>query len=584
MDLIYATPDKEDIGILNDYELDLAYGDENNFSLKLNLNKHCCGDDYVIYMVDTQNGFEDATEYGGIIDAVAVDTAQKSVTYTGRTWHGILAGKIIEPEPGQDYKVVTGDAHEIIAELIEDAGLSDLFVCEGTSEISIGEYQFYRYTDLYSGICKMLADSNGKLILRYQNKKVVMSAVWIVDYSQDDEWDSSQVNFMIQKVTNPVNHLVCLGQGDLKNRNVIHLFADENGGIEPYAFTDSPLKDEDYILDKRNQVLFGDDEVAKTFDYSSAAITDNYVLVDIQPDDWKHHYEDYYIMGDSGFEPVSGTQQDDYTLLTEQPPNWATRYSNYSTANGMAVEGIENERYVKVTVKPSDWEKNWANYYTYFWDGVRGEYQAVGSVTKMRYEKQTKKPTDWNTNFGSYFKRAAIYKETKKNGKVVKREKVGVGYVHVTAVKKGKKQVAPTWAKGKYFTGYSYGVAPNFATGGTKYRREVSTVAPTWQSGKYYAVETVTIAPTWQTGSYYRLYHDHYADLVMYGIEQLTAENTNCDSITINLSLLGEYDVGDIVGATEAATGVSVWQPITKKIIKVSNGKESITYQIGEHI
>ena len=175
MDLIYSTPDKKDIGILKDYDFDLAYGvGENDFSLKLSLDAHCLDEDYLIYMVDTSNGVEEPTEYGGIVDAISVDTAQQTVTYTGRTWHGVLAGKVIEPEPGQDYRIVTGDAHEIIAELLSEAGLAMFTVEQGNSAITIPEYQFARYTDLYSGLCAMLSANGGKLQVRYQDKMAVL--------------------------------------------------------------------------------------------------------------------------------------------------------------------------------------------------------------------------------------------------------------------------------------------------------------------------------------------------------------------------------------------------------------------------
>ena len=43
MDLIYMNPDRQDIGVLHDYKLDLAFGkDENNFELQIPSNTHCC--------------------------------------------------------------------------------------------------------------------------------------------------------------------------------------------------------------------------------------------------------------------------------------------------------------------------------------------------------------------------------------------------------------------------------------------------------------------------------------------------------------------------------------------------------------
>ena len=74
---------------------------------------------------------------------------------------------------------------------------------------------------------------------------------------------------------------------------------------------------------------------------------------------------------------------------------------------------------------------------------------------------------------------------------------------------------------------------------------------------------------------------DHYADLVEYGVERLKSA-WGCDSVDINLDADGEYDVGDIVGASEHITGIAVWQPITKKIVNIKNGLITISYKVGD--
>ena len=55
----------------------------------------------------------------------------------------------------------------------------------------------------------------------------------------------------------------------------------------------------------------------------------------------------------------------------------------------------------------------------------------------------------------------------------------------------------------------------------------------------------------------------------------------NSDTIDIELSLEDNYDIGDIVGSTEVVTGISVWQPITQKIVKIKDNQETIEYEIG---
>lgn len=55
MDLIYTDKNRKDIDVLSDYELDEAFGkNENNFSLKISLSEHCMEPGCVI-LLKTQN-------------------------------------------------------------------------------------------------------------------------------------------------------------------------------------------------------------------------------------------------------------------------------------------------------------------------------------------------------------------------------------------------------------------------------------------------------------------------------------------------------------------------------------------------
>lgn len=242
MDLIYATDEKIDIGVMRDYTFDLAFGsDENDFELTTNINNHVCKPGYFLY-------FENS-EYGGIIDKVKVQTDTNALIYKGRTWHGILASKILEPDAGEDYLVCDGEANVVLGALIERMNLSELFqVSAVDSEMVINNYKMNRYIDGYEGIKKMLSSVKGKLKIHFQEGFAVLSAEALVDYSQDEEFDSSQLNFQVEKCYKPVNHLICLGRGELKERTVMHLFADLQGNIS------------------YNQSIFGMDEITGTYE------------------------------------------------------------------------------------------------------------------------------------------------------------------------------------------------------------------------------------------------------------------------------------------------------------------------------
>lgn len=245
MDLIYADESKRDIGVLLSYQFDLAYGeDENNFQLTINKNSHCCEAGYFVYI--------EGTEYGGVIDSIRAVTQIDELVYIGRTWHGILASKVLEPDTGQDYLILSGECNAVIGELVERMGIEEMFTySKKNSGVSLDNYKMNRYIDAYTGITKMLKSVGLKLSITFVNGYVELSAIPIIDYSSNEEFDSTQIDMTIEKNYKPVNHMICLGKGELKDRLVIHLYADGLGNIS------------------RNQTFAGIDERAVVYDNST---------------------------------------------------------------------------------------------------------------------------------------------------------------------------------------------------------------------------------------------------------------------------------------------------------------------------
>lgn len=246
MDLIYTNAAHEDVGVLKDYNFDLAFGsDENDFEVTIDSKNHCCESKCFLYI--------EGTEYGGIVDGLRIVTKDNELVYFGRTWHGVLDSKILQPDSGQDHLIVSGEANAVMAELIDRIGLSDIFTASTrNSGLTISSYKMERYISAYSGIKKMLAAVSGKLNFKFRNGKVEISALPIVDYSEDEQFDNDQVSMDVKKTDNPINHLICLGKGELSERQVIHLYADAEGNIS------------------ENQTFIDIDEIATTFDYSNA--------------------------------------------------------------------------------------------------------------------------------------------------------------------------------------------------------------------------------------------------------------------------------------------------------------------------
>lgn len=233
MDLIYTDKNGIDKNIMPTYELDAAFGrDENDFECTIAIEDHCCAPQDRIYMKDSVSGKNKWTDIGGIIDQIKLNTESGDVMYSGRTWHGILEGKVLCPDAGQDYLVLSGEANTVLSGLITRMGLGTLFEAEDTdSKITIKSYQMDRYIGGYTGIRKMLKAVKAKLKMIYKSGKVQISAIPLVDYSQDKEWDSTQISAQISKNDFPTNHVICLGKGELKDRKVIHLYMDAKGKV-----------------------------------------------------------------------------------------------------------------------------------------------------------------------------------------------------------------------------------------------------------------------------------------------------------------------------------------------------------------
>lgn len=560
MDLIHANKDMKDIGAIPDYSLDLAYGEEEN-DFELQVAEDCCNEHEYIYVEKTVDGRVQGTEYGGIIDKKSIDTENNTRTYYGRTWHGILDGKIIEPPKNTDYLTVNGDANEVIRTIIRMIGLDDLFeVPASKSGIEIINYQF-RYVQAYKGLRTMLQTFGGKLKMRHYQKKIQLWAEHIVDYSKQADWDSTQVTFTASNNYTPINHLICLGKGDMVDRAVIHIFTDAKGDICPYAKKTTPLQDEDYILDKSQQVIFGTLERTEIYDYSNAEITENYIVLTKQPANWPAEYGQYYINKNDKFEAVTGTESNIYTLLSTQPARWSTEYSNYYEVENdtyKAVEGNQTYQYVRLESMPAKWDTNYGDYYYYYSDGATDEYKKVSGESRTRYKLQTRCPTDWQDRYMDYYIR-------NQDG----------SYSNV------EQDTTPQWQSNTYYTSENYTVAPGWKAD-YYYQQKIGRLqAPEWANNKYYLCNKNVIAPVFAAGIYYRKVIDRYATLVAGALEKLR-EYANGDTVNANLDLEKNYDIGDIVGATDLATKISIWQPITKKIVKIKENREEVQHEIGK--
>lgn len=195
------------------------------------------------------------TEFGGLYKKTEVVSKYGTVAAGGFTWRGLMHYKIISPPSGQDYAVDSGELNAIVGARVSAAFPNLMVGSNATTEVTV-TYQHKRYCTLYDGLKEMLASVGYRMRLTYNQElaKVVVDAVPIVDYSSEIEYSSDMnAHYRMTLDYMGVNHLICLGAGELKNRIVIHLYVDRQGRIST------------------TQTLFGEDEICSIYDYKGAA-------------------------------------------------------------------------------------------------------------------------------------------------------------------------------------------------------------------------------------------------------------------------------------------------------------------------
>lgn len=177
------------------------------------------------------------TEYGGIIGEVLTDTTLDYVELKGLTWRGRLAKKIIQPPAGSDYKTVSGELHTVMKSLIEPEFDGLFVVSQENTGVTVSNYKFDRYCTLLDGLTKMLKSKGYRLELTFQREEnepgyLYIEAVQIVDYSDQIELSQDcQLNYTMDDKRDGVNHLIVTGKGELQDRNVLHLYVQEDGSL-----------------------------------------------------------------------------------------------------------------------------------------------------------------------------------------------------------------------------------------------------------------------------------------------------------------------------------------------------------------
>lgn len=247
MDLILSTSSGIEETVL-DYDFDIDLGEDNTFQISAS---------YASWDKRIEIGklvYIPGTEYGGVIKYISSSTNTGNIFIQGYTWRGYLAHRFIIPPSGEDYYFASGELNSIINNLINIPGF---IISSADTGIYVNSHRFDRYESVLDGINKLLYIYDFRLEIKYVQTTnggyVFIQAVKAGNYGGQVEFSQdSLIDFTSTDDQMGINHLICLGTGELRNRTVVHLYADRNGNVS------------------QNQTLTGIDEITEVYDYSGA--------------------------------------------------------------------------------------------------------------------------------------------------------------------------------------------------------------------------------------------------------------------------------------------------------------------------
>lgn len=256
--MIVANEKGCELGALKNYkEVEFSVGAENDFVITLK--SQAVNKEFLWYESQV---FIPGTEFGGIVKDIISLTKSKTVKFMGDTWRGMLSKKIISPPSGQDYLTVSGELNEVLRKMLKEH-FGDWFVVpEESTEVTVN-YQFNRYVTLLEGLTSLLESVNYKLSIKYiqgapgEAGYVEVSAAPINNYSEEEEYSQDcNIKMTVRDYRRGINHLICLGEGELKDRIRVDLYIQKDGSIG------------------KTQYYKGLEERTDVYDYSSADVAE----------------------------------------------------------------------------------------------------------------------------------------------------------------------------------------------------------------------------------------------------------------------------------------------------------------------
>ena len=229
MELIVADSAGKTLFPLADFELDMdsGWGDgvDNTFDLIVR-------DASAPLPEAAWRVYADGTEMGGRVERFKLKTGRTSseLHWTGSTWSGVLAKRLLWPDAGQDYLTLSGDANAVLRSAVARLGLGSFFsVPDGDAGAAVS-YRCSRDTpDAWTNLRLAMRSAGLRLDAKWINGACRLQATKVTDWR--GRVDSDLVDFDLSSDLLVINHLKAAGKGELSSREVVDVYADNKGNV-----------------------------------------------------------------------------------------------------------------------------------------------------------------------------------------------------------------------------------------------------------------------------------------------------------------------------------------------------------------
>lgn len=176
--------------------------------------------------------YADGTEMGGRVERFELKTGRASseLHWTGSTWSGVLAKRLLWPDAGKDHLTLAGDANAVLRQAIERLGLRSLF---SVPDVDAGVAVSYRCSrdvpDAWTNLRLAMRSAGLRLDAKWVDGACRLQAAKVTDWR--GRVDSDLVGFDLTSALLVTNHLKAAGKGELASRQVVDVFADSKGNV-----------------------------------------------------------------------------------------------------------------------------------------------------------------------------------------------------------------------------------------------------------------------------------------------------------------------------------------------------------------